>query len=544
MTTKFVPSKAQRTFFRWVDTKTGNCVLKAVAGAGKTTTIVEAISRMKGRVWFGVYNRSMGEEIKEKLSGRKDIAKRKFPQEAVFTSTFHGQGMSIVRRHNGKDGITDVDDKKVAKIIETLILEREGADQQERPDLRSVAGAIASVVSMAKNRGFMKPTHTDIPEGLTNSDDREAWIEMIEHFDLIEELPEDVSMDMVVKFSRAVLCRNNRDTNTIDFDDMVYLPLALNMRCYTHDWVIVDEAQDTNPTRRALARKLLAPRGRLVAVGDPHQAIFGFTGADNDALEQIAEAFDCTELPLTVTYRCPKAVVAHANRWVDHITAHESAPEGAVHELGYKALVPEIKSIPEDGHGEVAVLCRYNLPLVELCFGLIREGIAARIEGRAIGEGLMKLATRWKRVKTLNGLETKLNEYRDREVRKALEKEREDRADRIEDQVATLLVIMDRAREKGIDRIDDLRDMIEDMFADKVADKGMLTLCSAHKSKGLEWNRVYLLGREQFMPSRFARQDWQVDQETNLIYVAVTRAKEVLVEVVGVPEKKREEKED
>jgi ATP-dependent exoDNAse (exonuclease V) beta subunit len=45
-----------------------------------------------------------------------------------------------------------------------------------------------------------------------------------------------------------------------------------------------------------------------------------------------------------------------------------------------------------------------------------------------------------------------------------------------------------------------------------------------------------ILGREQFMPSQWARQEWQQDQETNLIYVAVTRAQETLVEIVNVPE--------
>lgn len=537
---KFIPSPAQLDFFEWVKTGRGNCVLEAVAGAGKTTTLVEAISMMPGRVWFGVYNKKMADEIKNKTSKRPEIAARPFPRETVFTSTFHSQGMSIIRRHNGRDAVTDVDDRKVMNIIDALIMEREGAEQQPRDDLKSVRPAIRAVVSMAKNRGFMKPTRgRSVPAGMTNSDDTDAWIEMIEHFDLIDDLPEDVSMDILVKFSRAVLCRNNKDTNVIDYDDMVYLPLALDMKCYDHDWVIVDEAQDTNPTRRALARKLLARNGRLVAVGDPHQAIFGFTGADNDALEQIVENFGCSKLPLTVTYRCPKAVVEHAQKWVSHITAHETAPDGAVHELDFSKLVPEIKEIPADEHREVAILCRYNKHLVSLCFSLIRDGVAARIEGRAIGEGLKKLATRWKSAKTINGLETKLGQYLEREVKKAMDKQQEDRADRVTDRVETLLVIMDRARSQGIDRVSDLSDMIDDMFADNVGDSGIITLCSAHKSKGLEWNRVYILGREQFMPSKFARQSWQVAQEMNLIYVAVTRAKEVLVEVKGVPEAKK-----
>lgn len=96
--------------------------------------------------------------------------------------------------------------------------------------------------------------------------------------------------------------------NPIDFDDMVYLPLVFKLRLFPQDWVLIDEAQDTNPTRRALAARMLKPGGRVIAVGDPRQAIYGFTGADNDALEQIAAQFSCKRMPLTVSYRCPQAV--------------------------------------------------------------------------------------------------------------------------------------------------------------------------------------------------------------------------------------------
>ena len=86
-----------------------------------------------------------------------------------------------------------------------------------------------------------------------------------------------------------------------------------------------------------------------------------------------------------------------------------------------------------------------------------------------------------------------------------------------------------------MDTVDGLRAMIDGIFADDVTNAGnLIVLCSAHRSKGLEWNRVFLLGRNELMPSPFARQEWQMEQERNLIYVAVTRAKQTLVEVDGV----------
>jgi len=63
---------------------------------------------------------------------------------------------------------------------------------------------------------------------------------------------------------------------------------------------------------------------------------------------------------------------------------------------------------------------------------------------------------------------------------------------------------------------------IDNLFSDHGGQR--LTLCTIHKSKGMEWNRVFILDCH-LMPSRYARKGWQKVQETNLIYVAHTRAK-------------------
>jgi ATP-dependent exoDNAse (exonuclease V) beta subunit len=86
--------------------------------------------------------------------------------------------------------------------------------------------------------------------------------------------------------------------------------------------------------------------------------------------------------------------------------------------------------------------------------------------------------------------------------------------------------------------VDSLRDLILAMFSDTETGKvrkDVVTLCSIHKSKGLEFEQVYLLGKSQFMPSKYAKQEWMLVQESNLEYVAVTRAKDKLVYVNDVP---------
>jgi len=182
--------------------------------------------------------------------------------------------------------------------------------------------------------------------------------------------------------------------------------------------------------------------------------------------------------------------------------------------------------------GSDAIICRLNAPIVELAFKLIRKGVPCRIEGRDIGTQLAALANKWKVVR-LDALRNRLEKYKEREVSKAMAKGQEQKAGSITDRVGCLNVLIERAEEKKLD-VAGLIVMIKGMFSDaqdKTTNKNILVLSSVHKSKGKEWPRVFLLGRQENMPSPFARQTWQLLQEDNLIYVAVTRAMETLIEV-------------
>lgn len=500
----FAPSPAQAAFFNWIDNGQGNAVLVAVAGAGKTTTLIEGIRRMHGRVFFGVYSSSMGIEIKEKVA--------KLERKDVFASTIHSAGFRQLK-YTFKNSELRTDGRKCATIAESFL--------EARPDLETYLSCAVAVVSMAKQRGIGALAEVG------NPNDNAVWQAMIDHFDLAENMAENFRPEVLIGFARAILKKSNEDLNVIDYDDMVYLPLQRNLRMLQHDWVLLDEAQDTNPVRRALAKKMLARGGRFVAVGDPHQSIFGFTGADNDSLAQITAEFKAVELPLTVTYRCPKAVVEVARTWVSHIEAHESAPEGEFKSLRYDDLIPAIKT------GD-AILCRFNKYIVRTAFALIRAGIPAKIEGRAVGQGLLALATKWK-VKNLDTLLVRLAAHREKEVAKAMAKKDDAKVERINDQIDTLLVLIERTRDQGGSTVDDLKVIVESMFADDVAGD-VVTLCSLHRSKGREWDTVYILGLNEFFGR--GEQEWMQEQEVNLLYVGVTRAKATLINVTGVKEEK------
>lgn len=486
------PSPQQAAFYDWVRTSTGSAVLEAVAGAGKTTTLVHALTLMTGDVFFGAYNKAIAEEIRSRVpAGCK---------AKIDVGTFHAAGFRFWRRV-ARD--VKIDGDKVKKIFR-------GASERN-PAYKPFESVVLQLVSLAKQAGL----------GVLVGATVEEFSRLIEHYNL--EVPEvlDASdpRDLAIKLASRTLKESVAlDMTVIDFDDMIYAPLVHNARVWEHDWVLVDEAQDTNATRRALALRMLKRGGRLVAVGDPRQAIYGFTGADSDALDLIAAAVSAIRLPLTVTYRCPKQVVAYAQQWVSHITAAPTAPEGEVRQNCDRADLAKLAK-PGD-----AVLCRFTAPLVTNVYAFIAAGIPARVEGREIGEGLKALATRWK-VRSLTQLSTYLETYTANETAKLRAKEKESLARALEDKVACLTVIMGRVREANKDAtVDDVLTDIDRIFGEG---KGpCVTFSTIHKSKGREWNTVVWLLTG---PSPWARKEWERVQEENLCYVAATRAKQTLI---------------
>lgn len=494
-------SPQQQAAFEWVRSGKGHAVLEAVAGSGKTTTLVEICRIAKGKVVFTAYNKKIADEIGLKLQ-------RSGAGPNVTSATFHSLGFKAYRQLEPK---VKVEAKKLDQLMEEMKVPR------------YALAFVSQLVSLAKQRGIGLP-HLSI-------DSDSPWIDLVEHFDLEEKLiSQDYTIDIQqrvadsIQMAKQVLRRSNEQRDIIDFDDMIYLPLLLGAKVEKYDWVLVDEAQDTNPTRRELAKLMISPLGgRLIAVGDRHQAIYGFTGADSDALDLIVEELHATRLPLTVTYRCPKSVVRLAQQFVHHIEAHASAPDGVVRTIddyAFKRLVPA----PED-----AILCRVTKPLVSMAFDLIKRRIACHVEGREIGQSLATLVKKFDNG-SVSVLREDLEAYLYKEEGRLIEQGKEAKAEQLRDKVETLFVMIDTL--KYNDPCWKLTELIESLFKDSTgADRPTVTLSTVHKAKGREWNTVYLYGRDKFMPSKWARQDWQIGQEHNLIYVAVTRAKKELIEV-------------
>lgn len=507
----FIPSAQQSAVSDWVLNGKGSLELVARAGCGKTSTLLMVsktiYERNLGEIAIMAYNKAIADEVKAKTqsAGLTDWKK-------IQVGTVHSFGFGAWRK--SAPNVT-VDDKKVFNLIEKHVNK-----DAHRCVYRDCAATIYQAVGLAKQRAF---------GFLCEIEDRAQWFDLWDHFGL-NDIGEDYEPAQVIEACIPIykeslaLCRD-----VVDFNDMILAPLYFKSRIWPKDWVLVDEAQDINPARRALALAMLKPRtGRMIFVGDDRQAIYGFTGADAEAMSLMRKAVNATTLPLNITYRCPKQVIAMAQRLVPDIQAAATAPEGTVKEMTQDEFMALADLTAAD-----AVLCRNTAPIVALAFKLIRKGVACRVEGREIGSGLIKLARRWK-VSTTDKLLVKLEKYLEREQTKWLAKGREEKAAAVADQVETLKVIIERCSLLQRHAVEEVIASINQMFGDTREGETakVLTLSTIHKSKGREWDRVFILGRARYLPSPWARKEWQQVQEANLEYVALTRSKDTLVDVI------------
>lgn len=519
-------SKQQEDCHNWIRTGTGNALWIAVAGSGKTTTLRGAVDLVGGYVTVVAFNKKIADEIKGKIGARGTIE-----GQSVQCGTMHSFGLRAWNRtaqgckiegplQNTRDNrFQTAGYFKYDRIREEMEADGIHLDYGYRFFVKKLMG-------LAKQYGV----------GNIVKNEPEIWQYLVDRFDLDDmlssfdgEFMDGGRNNMVekgIELATEALRRSDiLSYEVIDHDDMIRMPLMGYCRMFQVNWLFVDEVQDLNATRIALCRKMLKPNGgRLIAVGDPHQAIYGFTGADSDAIHSMRSTFNCIDMPLTVSFRCPQLVVKEAQRYVSHIQAHPDAPMGEVNVITEQQLLMGTELNEND-----VILCRLNAPLVEIAYRLIRMGTPCYVEGRDIGQGLIELLSRWK-VVNISALRDRLNEYGKRQVAKLMAQNKESQAESIADKVGTLTALIDGLPVGST--VETLKVRVTSMFQDSEGNrKKCLTLSSVHKSKGREWGRVFIFGRNKFMPSPYARQDWQKEQERNLIYVAITRSMNELVYV-------------
>lgn len=454
----------------------GNIIVKAVAGSGKSTTLVEGCARTRGYSHVMLaFNKAIAEELKSR---------------GVNGKTFHSACYSPVTRARGTPG------------VETNKLRMLCADNMSRNEEFLYGTFACRLVGLARQGGV----------GCLVTETPQVWQDIIDHHDL-ELDNEGATIERAIELASDLLMWSNA-SHLVDFDDLLYFAVKDNIKLPQFDFVFVDEAQDTNMIQRSLLRKMMKPTSRLIAVGDPAQAIYGFRGADSNSLNMIAEEFHARTLPLTVSYRCGTDIVKHARKWVSHIEAAPGAPTGKVHKLEKEWNTKMFQA-------DDLVVCRTTKPLVQLAYKLMKDRIPAKIMGKDIGAGLASLIKKQK-CNTLDELLVKIEIWAAREVEKAIAKKMDAKAEAQQDKADAIYCLADTLSEDER-TIQQLLNIIADLFTDRPG-TNCLKLATIHKAKGMEADRVWWLNSSA-CPARWARRPWQQEQERNLCYVATTRAK-------------------
>ena len=484
---KIKPTLEQKKIFHYIDKRKENLLIEARAGAGKTSTIVAAVSLLPrdSQITFLAFNKHIQEELKHKLPPH------------VFCYTSHGLGWSALKRKYGQD--IDLDEFKTDYHINKkrkrwkLDQEFENLFEQE-----VYLASLKKLVNLCR---------------LTLTTDKKYIPYVADKYDIRYKDKNDVKRVM------SLLESMTNDRERFDFTDMVYLPaIDPKIWMFPQDYVIVDECQDLNRAQQTMIQKILKrdrktgqQTGRLIAVGDPYQSIYSFAGSDIKSFEWFQKQDNTKILGLTHSFRCAEDIIKNAQRIVPDIKAREDAPKGEVRE----------GSILKEARDGDFVLCRTTMPLVKLFFTFLLEGKKAIIKGSDIGISLVEMTKGHKSVtESLRFWEKEVKDFETiLRKRGILNFEDHGGYTALKDKVGVLEFFGKISK-----NLPEMKKKIRQVFRD---DLEGIVLSTVHKAKGLEAERVFI-ARPDKLPLN-ASSPWQAEQELNLEYVAITRAKNVLI---------------
>ena len=483
----FSASQRQQDIFdTWKNTDK-NILINAGAGTGKTSTLLQLLELCEHKTLFLAFNKSIQEEIQAKIDNR-ELRQGK-------AMTLHSLGLLAVRQSYKR---WKINNGKNFDLIKKL-------QDNERTIFKKMSWE--DKLKLSYNLMDMN----DVSRLFLTDNINEIEV----HFESMDKVI-IINNQLIYLWKELIKLRNKSYEESvveIDFNDMLYLPVIKNLYIpIDPTYLFVDEAQDLSLTQHKLVENLIN-QGHIkkwVSVGDRNQAIYGFSGSVSSSFDMFLKYDNVIELPLDICYRCPVKVINKANEVYDVLKGYKT-------NKGVVATINNTIEIKENS----MIICRNSKPLIDLYFELLGSGKSAYIKGEDILTGIVRFLKPYGN-HTVESAKT--------EMLYKLEDLEEDKSDAgkiklyyfTEDYEKFKKLVQHLATE--YETVDSLLNKIKSLFIDK---KNAIMLCTIHKSKGLEADVVYILD-EKLIPSKFAKSKEQLIQESNLKYVARTRAKEEL----------------
>ncbi len=460
------PTAEQEHILFLVTSTKSNLIINALAGSGKTTTLEMIQDVLAPPVLCLAFNRRIADTMVKRF------------RTTTTVRTFNGLGHRIWSAACA--GRISLDPKKVPDLLREVIKELPRGEQGEAWE---VFWETTAAIGLAKSLGY-------IPEGKYPNAKK-----LISKEGFYALLPEDLG-SIGPWLVEETLLRSIKSaySGLIDYNDQVYMPALFGGTYPKFPTTLIDEAQDLSPVNHQMLHHL--SKSRLIAVGDPYQSIYSFRGAVTNGMDKLRKRFSMIDADLSVSFRCPKAIVTAVHWRVPHF---RWTKEGG--------RVGTLKNPNLDGFADgSAIICRNNAPLFSLALRLLAHGRSVSVAGSDMGPRVI-------------GILHKLGSDGDKqeEILNAIDHWQTEKIAKGSTTAADIGDCMRVFARTGAN-LGQAIAYAEHLFKQQ----GTIQLLTGHKAKGLEWPIVYHLD------SWLLRAD---EQDLNLRYVVITRSMDRYFEI-------------
>lgn len=508
----FVLSNYHNDIISALQSSPRNIVINAGPGSGKTTTSVQLIIpeliRQRGAGVALAFNTKNALELKQKLAGHGSNATASGVHSFCYAVL---KGNRRVRMEEGWEGGWHPFHKRYMPPCPSKIERITGeVIPKDKKEFAVYMPRIIKALKMGAYgiKGYL-PVNVETVE--------EVCADIIN-----EQLPDEFPQWAVEVFNRSVT-----EQSTIDFEDQIYLPIMLGMKFPNVSWVVYDEGQDLKAIELELLKRYADKGVRVVVVGDKRQAINGFAGAMQNALEKVEEKLEAQNLPLLLSYRCSVAAITEASRiFPGAIEPGPNAKPGSIERITLAEL--DIMTLGK----EDACLARAHKHIAPLAMKLIREKVEFSYKGAAslVGEfNRLIYKAGGKREMNCSKLRVMLSTYQEKTEREYREKNPGKLLPpwmaRLSENVETLTILLAQVEGEG-GTTAELQQYLELLIA---AEKGKgVSLSTFHSAKGMEWPTVYIIGE---LESPMAQTEKEKEAEKCVAFVALTRSSDRIIYV-------------